>query len=112
MVHNINNHAAATVPRTTHTSCADASVLRTKLVQSCLHRHLVLDRRLVYVAEFLENFRGHRLQLLGTQALLLDGALARCARVSPSVDLASALHESLPKLRQRRPRHTLVVSCG
>ena len=71
----------------------------------------MLNGRLVHVSEFFEILRGHRLQLLGSQVLSVDGALAWRRWIVFRADLTSALHEILPKVRQRRPRHTH-VSCG
>ena len=85
------------------------SVLCVTLLESRLDRYLVLNVRLVHVSEFFENLRGHQLQLFGSQVLSLDGALAWRRRFALRLDLTSALHESLPKLRQRRPRHTVCL---
>ena len=92
----------------TLTSGNDTSVLRTLLFLSCLHRHLVLHRRLVHDAELFEKLLRHRFQLLGTHIASLDGLLARSTRVSLSVDFAGALQEGVAKLYHRRPINTLV----
>ena len=81
------------------------------LLESRPDRYLVLNGRLVHVSEFFENLHGHRLQLLGSQVLPLNGALAWRRWIAIRVDLTNALHESLPKLCHRCLRHTL-VPCG
>ena len=63
------------------------------LLESRLDRYLVLNGRLVHVSEFFEILRGHRLQLLGSQVLSVDGALAWRRWIVFRADLTSALHD-------------------
>ena len=79
------------------------------LLESRLDPHLVLNGRLVHAFEFFENLRGQRLQLLGSQVLPLDGALAWRRWIALRADLTSALHERLPKLRQRPTPYPCVL---
>lgn len=97
MVQYMKSCSISAVPTIHLTSCGDAGIFGTALLQLYLHLHLVLTWCLVDVAKFFEILRRDESQLLRTQVHPLNWALVMCTCVSPSVTPCGASPTKLYK---------------